>query len=78
MTNTVQSLVSSLKGVIDIVPLTAQDKDDILALEESYEHSQSIKLINSGVKNVLRRSSVLAILKDTSFRKPPSPTVLMV
>ena len=78
MTDTVQSLVSSLKGVINVVPLTAQDKDDILALEESYEHSQSIKLINSGVKNVLRRGSVLALLKDTGFRKPPAPTVLMV
>ncbi len=77
-TDTVYSIIANLKGVVRVTPLTDEDRKILQERENTYENSQQIKVINSGIQAVLRRDIVAAVLKDTSFRKPPEPTVLLV
>ncbi len=72
------SVLSSLKGVVNVVVLPENDKSAISEMEERYENNQGLKLVNSGVRSVLARDTVIAVLKDTTFRPPVSPTVLLV
>ena len=71
------SLLRNLHGVVNVVSLSSLDRSVILNLEERHESAQIVKLVNSGVRSVLRRDKVFAVLKDASFRNPPAPTVLM-
>ncbi len=72
------SLLLNLQGVVNVVSLSSVDRSVILNLEENYESAQIVRLVNSGVRSVLKRDTVFAVLKDASFRNPPAPTVLMV
>ncbi len=78
MIDKIVSLLLNLPGVVSVVNLSSVDRSVILNLEKNYESAQIVKLVNSGVRSVLDRDKVLAVLKDTSFRNPPAPTVLMV
>jgi len=78
MIDRIVPIVSGLKGVLSTALLKDEDRNVILGLESDYEKAQSIKLVNSGVRSVLARGNVLAVLKDSSFRIPPFPTVLLV
>ncbi len=78
MIEKISSIISSQIGVVQVIRLSGEDRDIILSMEHDYETSQTVKLVNSGVRSVLKRDTVLAVLKDTTFRKPPAPTVLMV
>ncbi len=78
MIDRVRQLLNNLKGVVNVVRLSQGDRRAILNLEENYESVQIIKLVNSGVRRALAMPIVFAVLKDTSFRNPPAPTVLMV
>ena len=73
-----KDLLSKIDGVIDVSSIPIDKRDGILDLESIYETGSVIELRNIGIKMVLDCSIVYAILKDTSFRSPPGPTVLMV
>ncbi len=64
--------VRGLRGVVRADLLTDRDRAELrrLSTPEAAE--------NRGVDAVLRRARVLCLFKDTMFRAPPEPTLLLV
>lgn len=74
----IKVLLSELAGVISVSQIAASSRDKIRKLENDYENGGIIGLRNLGIQKVMECNTVYAILKDTSFRPPPGPTVYMV
>lgn len=74
----IKALLSDLKGVIAIKQIENKDRNKIIELENNYEKAGAIGLKNPGIRMVLKCDTVFALLKDSSFRQPPGPTVFMV
>ena len=70
--------LGGLPGVRSAAPLRAADLVAVLHAEESYERGAALPVLNLGVRHGLQRAHVVAILKDRSFRRPPSPTLYLV
>jgi hypothetical protein len=76
--NTIQTLLHTLNGVIQAELLSVHVRQQIDELESGYEKTAFLPISNLGIRIVLSRNEVWVILKDTSFRPPPRPTVYMV
>ena len=74
----IETLLSKLNGVIAVSQIADKNRDRIVELENNYEKGGVIGLQNPGIRMVLQCDIVFAVLKDTSFRQPPGPTVFMV
>jgi hypothetical protein len=74
----IKSLLSKLKGIISVSQIANKYMNNIIELENNYEKGGFIGLQNPGIRSVLQCNTVLAILKDSSFRPPPGSTVFMV
>lgn len=74
----IKKLLSNLNGVIKVSRIPESGTGKILELETMYEKNGAFGLKNIGMRTVLSREFVFAILKDQTFRSPPAPTVLMV
>lgn len=74
----IKILLSELAGVISVSQIAASSRDKIRKLENDNENGGIIGLRNLGIQKVMECNTVYAILKDTSFRPPPGPTVYMV
>ena len=74
----IKALLSRLNGVIAVSQIANKNRYRIIELENNYEKGGIIGLQNPGIRMVLQCDIVFAILKDTSFRQPPGPTVFMV
>jgi len=73
----IESLLKGIEGVIDVSIISKDHYSEILGKEEQYEEPNNL-VVNLGVRQVLRRNDVYALLKDNSFRGPNSPTVFLV
>lgn len=78
MIQRIHDLLSSLPGVVDTAVLRPEDIPQIKATEESNQKNHLVPLRNLGMQEVMERNTVFVILKDRTFRPPPSPTVYMV
>jgi len=67
-----------LPGVHSAAVLHRPDLEAVLHAEESYERAAAVPILNLGVRHGLERRHVVAILKDRTFRRPPSPTLYLV
>ena len=76
--NKIQTLLQSLNGVLNAELLSEHVRQQINKLESGYEKTAFLPISNLGIRIVLSRNEVWVILKDTSFRPPPRPTVYMV
>lgn len=47
-------------------------------IEDSIKSQIGLDVVNEGVNQCLRRQHVICVIKDTRFRPPPEPTVLMM
>jgi len=56
--------------------------DEVVAaiqkIEEGIKSQIGLDVVNEGVAQCLRRQHVICVIKDTRFRPPPEPTVLMM
>jgi hypothetical protein len=50
----------------------------IQRIEDSIKSQIGLEVVNEGVNQCLRRQHVICVIKDTRFRPPPEPTVLMM
>jgi len=50
----------------------------IQRIEDSIKSQIGLEVGNEGVNQCLRRQHVICVIKDTRFRPPPEPTVLMM
>ena len=70
--------VLSLPGVVAAATLPGQTRSAALESEERYERGCALPVSNLAMRLGLGRVHVLAILKDPSFRRPPTPTLYLV
>ena len=71
----IQVLLKKLYGVLRAERISNEIRRKVDELESGYEHSAFLPISNLGIRSVLDRDEVWAILKDTRFRPPPRPTV---
>lgn len=71
-------LIAALPGVRAAVTLSPAVLPAILAAEDRYESTAALPIVNVGVRQALARDTVVAILKDASFRRPPTSTLYLV
>ncbi len=64
--------ISSLPGVLRVVVIDAADRD-AFSQKRTPESAD-----NAGVGEVLSRPRVVCLFKDSTFRPPPEPTLLLV
>jgi hypothetical protein len=71
------NIIKGLTGVLKAFYLN----DEILSVlreeEAKVKGSMEIGVINEGFNEALTRESVICIVKDTRFRPPPAPTVIL-
>jgi hypothetical protein len=74
----VERLLAGLPGIVGVKRVGRDVLERVAAEEGRYEKSAFLPLKNEGVRRVLERQAVVALLKDRSFREPPEPTVYLV
>ena len=75
---TIADFLSSIPGVIESAFVRPEDVPEIRAKEEANEKRQLAPVKNLGMRVVLERDTIVVLLKDGSFRSPPTPTIYMV
>jgi hypothetical protein len=70
------NVIRSMKGTVHVLPLPRGLCRDIMAVEREIKSQAGKPVINEGVEQALIRDHVICIVKNTSFRPPPEPTVL--
>ena len=70
-------MIKKLKGVLDVQELSKEDKKALLEIESSRK-GDMIPVVNVGLEECMKQDFYLVVLKNTEFRSPPIPTVLLV
>ena len=73
--------VEIIKGMTGTQKAFLLPRDVITAvqkIEDSIKSQIGLDVVNEGVNQCLRRQHVICVIKDTRFRPPPEPTVLMM
>ncbi len=74
----VENVVESLPGVVAARLLADELRRGAREIERECEASSVLPVRNLGVYAALDRHSTLAVLKDSTFRQPDTPSVYMV
>jgi hypothetical protein len=74
----IYNLLSSLPGVVEIAQVRPEDIPKIKETEDINQKKQFVPLKNLGIQAVLDRGNLCVILKDSTFRSPPCPTIYLV
>jgi hypothetical protein len=74
----VMDFISRMAGSRHVFPLKAETKGDLIRIEESVKATFGINCSNQGVMDCLARENIIVIIKDSRFRPPPEPTVLLM
>lgn len=69
--------INPLRGVLDVGVLTDEVRKNVLKIEMD-KAGELIPVINIGVNECLNRDYTVAIIKNASFRPPPTATVQLV
>ncbi|MEN6554726.1 MAG: hypothetical protein ABFC34_17775 [Methanobacterium sp.] len=70
-------IIKKLKGVLDVQELSEEDKKALLEIESSRK-GDMVPVVNIGLEECMKQDFYLVVLKNTEFRSPPIPTVLLV
>jgi hypothetical protein len=71
------SIIKGLTGVLNAFYLNDQVLNDLRDEEASVKGSMNIGVVNEGFNEALTREKVICIVKDSRFRPPPEPTVIL-
>lgn len=74
----VARFLAGLPGVRSAVGLPSGASGEVLSVEEGYERDAALPVENIGVRCALACPWTVAVLKDASFRPPPTATVYLV
>ncbi|MDR0791231.1 MAG: hypothetical protein LBE47_01690 [Methanomassiliicoccaceae archaeon] len=78
MDNDVQlNIIKGLTGVLKAFYLNDEILNVLREEEAKVKGSMEIGVINEGFNEALTREKVICIVKDTRFRPPPAPTVIL-
>ncbi|MCP8317455.1 MAG: hypothetical protein H3Z51_11465 [archaeon] len=74
----VEKVLRDIKGTLDVKRLSSENRAMILELEETFEEEESNefrRFYNEGIREVLERQEVIALVHTPEFRHPPAPFV---
>jgi len=71
-------IIKEMTGTRLAFPLSEDTVEAIRKIEECIKSQIGLDVVNEGVRQCLRRQHVICVIKDTRFRPPPEPTVLMM
>ncbi len=71
-------LLKGMEGSIHVFRLDDATREKVVEIEHGVKASFGISCLNLGVEECLRRQNVIVVIKDSRFRPPPEPTVLLV
>ena len=71
-------IVMGMRGTLKVFPLDNETREGVLQVERTIKSQMGMQVRNEGLEQCMQRQVVLCILKNTSFRPPPEPTVLLM
>jgi len=71
-------IIKAMTGTKMAFPLESEIVEAIKKIEGNVKSQIGLDVVNEGVAQCLNRQHVICIIKDTRFRPPPEPTVLMM
>ncbi len=71
-------IIKGMTGTRMAFLLSPEVITSVQRIEDSIKSQIGLDVVNEGVKQCLRRQYVICVIKDTRFRPPPEPTVLMM
>jgi len=74
----VLEMLRKMDGTQHVFELNGKAKGKLIEIEDSIRGTLGIKCANKGVEECLKREHVVVVIKDSRFRPPPDPTVLLV
>jgi hypothetical protein len=74
----VERFLQTLPGVRRVSRISEREKSIILEQEKVFEAAQVIPLKMAGTREIMEREHVHLLLKDSTFRPPPVPTIYLV
>ena len=67
-----------MEGVIEVFPVNGETFETLRDIENNVKATLNMDVLNTGVEECLKRQHIFCIIKDSRFRPPPEPTVLLV
>lgn len=71
-------LLKGMEGSIHVFKLDDATRQKVVEIESGVKATLGISCLNLGVEECLNRQNVIVVIKDSRFRPPPEPTVLLV
>ncbi len=71
-------IIKGMTGTRLAFPLSEETVEAVKRIEDCIKSQIGLDVVNEGVRQCLRRQHVICVIKDTRFRPPPEPTVLMM
>jgi hypothetical protein len=71
-------LLKGMKGSIHVFKLDDATRQKVVEIESGVKATLGISCLNMGVEECLQRQHVIVVVKDSRFRPPPEPTVLLL
>jgi hypothetical protein len=71
-------IIMGMRGTLRVFPLDIDSREGVLQVERTIKSQMGMQVRNEGLEQCMQRQVVLCILKNTSFRPPPEPTVLLM
>ena len=71
-------IIKGMTGTRLAFPLSEETVEAVRKIEDCIKSQIGLDVVNEGVKQCLCREHVICVIKDTRFRPPPEPTVLMM
>lgn len=74
----VLSILRSMTGVKHVIVLEREILDELREEESKVRATLNISVRNEGFSEAIMRENVVCIIKDSRFRPPPEPTVVLM
>jgi len=71
-------LLKEMEGSIHVFKLDDATRVKMVEIESGVKATLGISCLNLGVEECLQRQNVIVVVKDSRFRPPPEPTVLLL
>ncbi|HQM67545.1 MAG TPA: hypothetical protein PLY24_07165 [Methanomassiliicoccales archaeon] len=71
-------IIKGMPGTCMVFPLSEEVVKAIQRVEGGIKSQIGLDVVNEGLNQCLKRQHVICIIKDSRFRPPPEPTVLMM
>jgi hypothetical protein len=71
-------LLQEMEGSVHVFKLDDATRKKVVEIEKDVKATLGISCANLGVQECLKRQNVIVVVKDSRFRPPPEPTVLLI